>query len=223
MTNSERARMLALSTSNVSDAIDALGLHVGATCGIHAVWEGCPRIVGEAVTVRIGPTGETPAPSTHLCAEAIAACKEGDVIVVANGGDVNTSSWGGLLSNGARAKGASGVVVDGAARDIDEIADSRFPVYAKSRVVRTSRGRIMVYETNCLVDFAGVQVRPGDIIMADRSGVVVVPKEHFTAVLNKAEELDGKETHMMDEVGAGGDMLEVDAKYDYVHMLQKKD
>ena len=210
MTEKERERMLRLSTNTVSDAIDALGLHPGATCGVHPVWEGCPKIVGEAVTVKIGPSGETPDNSTHLCSEAIALCQPGDIIVVDNGGDEQTSCWGGLLANGAQARRAAGVVVDGAARDIDHFVECGFPVYARSKVVRTSRGRVIVYQTNGMVQFCGVQVRPGDIVMGDRSGIVIVPKEHFGAVLDKAE-----------EVSRGSDMLEVDARYDYVHMLKK--
>lgn len=221
MTEQDRERMLKLSTNTVSDAIDALGLHPGATCGVHPIWEGCKRIVGEAVTVKIGPTGETPATSTHLCSEAIAASKPGDIIVIDNGGDKVTSCWGGLLANGAQAKLVSGVVVDGAVRDVDHFVECGFSVYARDSVVRTSRGHIMVYETNGLIQFCGVQVRARDIVMADRSGVVIVPKEHFREVLEKAEELNIKEANMMREVSDGGDMLEVDSKYDYVHMLKK--
>ena len=221
MTNNERERMLRLSTNTVSDAIDALGLHPGATCGVHPIWEGCGRIVGEAVTVKIGPSGETPAPSTHLCSEAIALCRPGNIIVVDNGGDRETSCWGGLLANCAQTKQAAGVVVDGAVRDIDHFVECGFPVYARDAVVRTSRGRIIVYETNGLIQFCGVQVRPGDIILADRSGVVIVPQEHFQAVLEKAEELTNKEQEMMNAVSQGEDMLEVDARYDYVNMLKK--
>ena len=220
MTQKEYERFYALSSSNVSDALDALGL-LGSTYGVRPVYEGCPKLVGEALTVKIGPTGETPMPSTHLCAEAIAMAKPGNVIVVDNSGDTTISAWGGLLANAARSKGVNGVVVDGAVRDVDDFYDAKFPVFARSAVVRTSRGRIMVYETNGMIQFAGVQVRPGDIIVGDRSGVTVVPKEHYQEVLAKAEELEGKESNMMQEVGAGGDMLEVDAKYDYVHMLKK--
>ena len=222
LTEKDRARMLAISTNTISDAIDALGLHPGATCGVHHVYEGCKKIVGEAVTVKIGPSGETPAPSTHLCSEAIALCQPGDIIVVDNGGDRETSCWGGLLANCAQMKQAAGVVVDGAVRDVDNFFSCGFPVYARDAVMRTSRGRIMVYETNGRIQFCGVRGRPGDIVMADRSGVVIVPKEHFAQVLAKAEDLEGKESSMMSEVQQGGDMMEVDAKYDYVNMLKKK-
>ncbi len=220
MTQQEYERFYALSTSNISDALDALGMK-GSTYGVRPVYEGCPKLVGEALTVKIGPTGETPMPSTHLCSEAIAMAKPGDVIVVDNGGDTATSAWGGLLANAAKTKGVNGVIVDGAVRDVDDFYNAKFPVFSRTAVVRTSRGRIMVYETNGMVQFAGVQVRPGDIVIGDRSGVTIVPKERYLEVLNKAEELEGKESKMMDEVGAGGDMLEVDAKYDYVHMLKK--
>ncbi len=221
LTNEDRQRMMNLSTNTVSDAIDALGLHPGATCGVHPIWEGCKKIVGEAVTVKIGPSGETPAPSTHLCSEAIAICQPGNIIVVDNGGNRETSCWGGLLANCAQTKKASGVVVDGAVRDVDHFVECGFPVYARDAVVRTSRGRIIVYETNGMVQFCGVQVRPGDIVMADRSGVVIVPKERFSDVLAKAEELNSKEHSMMMEVSQGGDMMEVDARYDYANMLKR--
>ena len=222
MTKQEYDRFYALSSSNVSDALDALGL-LGSTYGVRPIYEGCPKLVGEALTVKIGPTGETPMQSTHLCAEAIAMAKPGDVIVVDNSGDTTTSAWGGLLANGARAKGVNGVIVDGAVRDVEDFYEAKFPVFVRAAVVRTSRGRIMVYETNGMIQFAGVQVRPGDIVVGDRSGITIVPREHYQAVLEKAEELNSKESHMMEEVGAGGDMLEVDAKYDYVHMLIKKE
>lgn len=220
MTEQEYKRFYALSTSNISDALDALGMK-GSTYGVRPIYEGCPKIVGTALTVKIGPTGETPMASTHLCAEAIAMAQPGDVIVVDNGGDIGTSAWGGLLANAAQAKGVNGVVVDGAVRDVDDFYNAKFPVFSRGAVVRTSRGRIMVYETNGMVQFAGAQVRPGDIVIGDRSGITFVPKERYLEVLAKAEELEGKESNMMAEVEAGGDMLEVDAKYDYVHMLKK--
>jgi regulator of RNase E activity RraA len=214
-----RARLTSLSTTNVSDALDALGLK-GSTYGIRPIWEGAAKIAGEAVTVRLTAAGLSKG-KTHLGVRAIDAAKAGDVIVIDNGGRLDTSCWGGILANGADMKGVSGVVIDGACRDIDDYVEIRFPVYARGAVVATARGRIMEESTNAMIQFGGVQVRPGDIVTADRSGVVIVPREKFEEVLAKAEELFGKEEAMVREIRAGTSMIEVDEKFNYEKMLAK--
>lgn len=218
MNNEYRARLKKLSTTNVSDALDALGLK-GSTYGIRPVWEGCRKIVGEAVTVKLIAAGLTKSPN-HLGVKAIEVAKEGDVILVDNSGRLDTSCWGGILANGAKAKGVAGVVIDGACRDVDDYVEANFSVYARGAVVATARGRIMEEATNVMVQFGGVQVRPGDIIIADRSGVVVIPKEQLEAVLPKAEELFQKEEDMIAEIRNGASMIEVDTKYNYEKMLK---
>src|SRR4029453_2590041 len=134
------ARLAKVDTCAVSDALDRLGLK-GAVLGIHPVWP-CPRIVGRCVTVKIKPAGLDRA-QQHLCTPAIAAATSSDVIVVDNGGRTDVATWGGLLSLAARTKNIRGVIVDGAARDIDESRDLEFPVYARAAVQVTARGRIM--------------------------------------------------------------------------------
>lgn len=213
-----RERLLKLSTTNVSDALDALGLK-GATYGIRPIWEGCKKIVGEAVTVKLIPAGETKS-RNHLGVQAIEEAKPGDVIVVDNGGRLDVSCWGGILANGAKQKGVSGVVIDGACRDIDDYVEADFSVYARGAVVATARGRIMEEATNVMVQFGGVQVRPRDVVIADRSGVVIIPQEHLEDVLAKAEELHAKEEAMIREIRNGASMLEVDNKYNYEKMLK---
>ena len=156
---------------------------------------------------------------THLGIKAIDLAEEGDVIVVDNGGRLDISCWGGCLANGAKMKGVSGVVIDGAARDIDDCIEINFPVYARGTVVATARGRAMEESTNALIQFGGVQVRPGDLIMGDHSGVVVVPWERVDDVLEKAEALCRKEENMIADIRSGMSMVEVDRKYNYEKML----
>lgn len=217
-----RKKLLGISSSTVSDAMDALGF-LGATHGIRPLWEGCPKLVGEAVTIKLGPTGEVGLQNSHLCVDAINAAKPGDVIVIDNHGDMETSSWGGLLANGAQAKGIAGTVIDGVARDLDYFVECGYPVFARGAVVRTSRGRVMEYETNGMIQFCNIQVRPGDVIVGDRSGIAVIPKEKLEEVVAKAVELEENEAKMMRDVERGEDMFAVDQKYDYVHWLQKRD
>ena len=220
LTSEQRAILMRISSNTVSDAMDALGF-VGATRGIRPLWEACPKLVGEAVTVKLGPTGEAGLQSSHLCADAINLAKPGDVILIDNHGDMEISSWGGLLASGARAKGIAGVAIDGVARDLDHIMECSFPVYARGVVVRTSRGRVMDYETNGMIQFCNVQVRPGDVVVGDHSGIAIIPRERLDDVIAKAVELENREASMIRDVESGCDMSEADKKHDYAHWLQQ--
>jgi len=214
-----RMRFGKLATTNISDALDTLEIK-GSTYGIRPIWEGATKVVGQAVTVKMTAAGMTKT-KNHLGVKAIHLAEEGDVIVVDNGGRLDTSCWGGVLTVGAKAKGLSGVVIDGACRDIDEYVDEKFAVYARGTVVSTARGRIMEEATNVLIQFGGVQVRPGDIVSADLSGVVIVPIERMEEVLEKAEELLLKEEAMINDIRSGMSILDVDNKYNYEKMLDK--
>ena len=162
--------------------------------------------------------GMTPG-KTHLGVKAIEAGEPGDVIIIDNSGRLDTSCWGGILANGAKQKGIRGVLIDGACRDLDDCIDINFPVFARGTVVATARGRVMEESTNQMIQFGGVQVRPGDIVMGDSSGVVVVPVEKMEMVLDKAEELFRKEEAMISEICNGASMLDVDTRYNYEQML----
>ncbi|MCI1034822.1 RraA family protein [Raoultella terrigena] len=212
-----RSRFEKLSTTNVSDALDALGLK-GATFGIRPLQERWRKVVGRAVTVKMVAAGMTPG-KTHLGVKAIEAGEPGDVIIIDNSGRLDTSCWGGILANGAKQKGIRGVLIDGACRDLDDCIDINFPVFARGTVVATARGRVMEESTNQMIQFGGVQVRPGDIVMGDSSGVVVVPVEKMEMVLDKAEELFRKEEAMISEICNGASMLDVDTRYNYEQML----
>lgn len=214
-----RSRLFALSTTNIADALDALSLK-GATFGIRPMWEKAAKIAGRAVTIRLTAAGLTKSKS-HLGVGAIDAARSGDVIVIDNGGRLDTSCWGGILATGAKMKKISGLVVDGAVRDLDDIIDVDFPVYARGTVVSTARGRVMEESTNVMIQFGGAQVRPGDVVLADKSGVVIIPWEKIDDVLVKAEEFFAKEASMVADIRSGLSMLEVDNKYSYEKMLQK--
>jgi 4-hydroxy-4-methyl-2-oxoglutarate aldolase len=213
-----RERLMRLSTTNVADALDALGLK-GATYGVRPMWHTMGKIAGPAVTVKLVAAGQTKG-KTHLGVKAISLAAPGDVILVDNGGRLDTSCWGGILANGAQKQGVSGVVIDGACRDVDDCVDIGFPVYARGAVVATARGRTMEQSTNEMVQFCGVQVRPGDIVFGDKSGVVIIPAEELEAVLAKAESLWQKEEDMVAEIRQGVPIAEVDAKYRYEKMLK---
>lgn len=195
-------RMRALDVCTLADALDASGID-GAVPGLRPMWEGAV-VVGRAVTTRLAVGPPPPAaPPVHLGSRAIEAARPGDVIVVDNSGRTDMGSWGGLLCAAALAVGVGGVVTDGACRDVDEAREAGFPVFARAAAVRTARGR--VHEVACgePVDLAGVLVRPGDIVAADGSGVVVIPAEMAMTVADVGESIAGRERVMLADLRSG--------------------
>jgi regulator of RNase E activity RraA len=209
-------RLGKLDSCVVSDALDRLGLP-GAVRGIVPLWP-CPRIVGRAVTVKIKPAG-LEKPKQHLCTSAIEAARSGEIAVVDNGGRVDVAAWGGLLSLAAQLKALGGVIVDGACRDVDESRDLRFPLYARAAVQVTARGRIMQQSCNEEIAFAGVQVHPGDLLIADGSGVVFIPRAREAEVIAQAEALAEREAEMAAAIRAGRSIVEVMESMGYESML----
>lgn len=213
------ARLAKLDTCAVSDALDRLGLK-GAVLGIGPLWP-CPRIVGRCVTVKIKPAGLEKS-KQHLCTSAIAAATFADVIVVDNGGRVDVAAWGGLLSLAAQVRQVRGVIVDGACRDLDESRELGFPVYGRAAVQVTARGRIMQQSFNEEIAFAGVQVHPGDLVIADTSGVVFVPAARELDVIAQAEALAQREAAMAEAIRGGRSVVEVMEQMGYESMLAAK-
>jgi regulator of RNase E activity RraA len=211
-------RLLKLDTCAVSDGMDRLKL-TGATYGVRPMWA-CPKIVGRAVTMKIKPVG-LDKPKQHLGTLPIEAAQPGDVIVVDNGGRPDQSCWGGLLALAAKTKGISGVVIDGACRDIDESRDVGFPVYARGAVPMTARGRVMQEAYNQEIEFAGVQVHPGDLVIADGSGVVIIPRSKEEEIVREAEGVAATEARMSEGIRQGMSVLEVLEKLGYEQMLDK--
>ena len=216
MTDEAIARLGKLDSCAVSDALDRLGLR-GSVIGVGPLWP-CPRIVGRCVTVKIKPAG-LERPKQHLCTSAIAAAQAGDVIVVDNGGRIDVAAWGGLLSLAAQVRQVRGVIVDGACRDLDESRDLAFPVFGRAAVQVTARGRIMQQSFNEQIAFAGVEVNPGDLVIADASGVVFVPRAKENEVLAQAEALAEREAAMAAAIRAGRSVLEVMESMGYEAML----
>lgn len=213
-----RKRFERMATTNLADALDKVGIR-GAVIGIKPMYD-CPKILGRAVTIKITAAGMIKS-KYHLGVRAIDAASPGDIIIIDNRGDLNNNCWGEILSMGAKMKKISGVVVDGAARDIDACRDFGFPVYARGTVPITARGRLMEESFNEVIRIGDVQVKPGDIVMADINGVVIISEEKLDEVLEAAEQILKKEEEMVEELRKGVPILEVDQKYAYEAMLKK--
>ncbi|MDI7258635.1 MAG: RraA family protein [Thermodesulfobacteriota bacterium] len=214
-----RARLLKLSTTIVSDALDGTGIRNNAVAGVGPIWK-CSAIVGPAVTVRNIPAG-TGTQKHHGGFVTAQKSKPGDVIVVGNDGDIENNGWGEVVAWAAKMKGVQGTVVDGAVRDIDAFEKMEYPVYAKGIVPRTARGRMIQDGVNIRIRFCNAQVNPGDLVFADCNGIVFIPPEKVLEVVEAAEKLHQKEEEMIEQIKEGKDPLDVGAKSGYEDMLKR--
>jgi regulator of RNase E activity RraA len=210
-------RLSKLDTCAVSDAQDKLGI-MGTVTGIVPLYP-THRIAGRAVTVKLKSKGSEES-KRHLGSAAVAAAGPGDVIVIDNRGRIDVAAWGGILSAAAKTKGVSGVVIDGASRDVDEARDLGFPVFARAAVPLTARGRIIEELTNQPIEIGRVPVHPGDYIIADASGIVVISAERADEVISIAEDIVAREAAMVKDVMAGKSVAEV-MGISYEKMLSK--
>lgn len=193
-------QFLALDTATVSDALDNRGLPPGQG-GLPPMW-GRPRIAGFAATVELEPlNGEHT--GAHILTDAIGEASAENVMVVANGGRIDVSSWGGLVSVGAAMRSIRGVVTDGACRDVDQARDLGFPLFARAQVPVTARGRLRQKSAGAPVRLGHVMVRPGDVVMADEGGVAVIPRKRAAEVLRAARGVRAREEQIESEVRAG--------------------
>ena len=170
------------------------------------------RIVGPAVTVLEGPTTEFLPPQHAL--ELIDAAAAGSVMVIAIDGEANVAIWGGLMTAGSYARGLAGAVLDGGVRDIYEIRrDYDFPVIARTVSPGTTLGRFKTLGANVPVVCGGIEVNPGDIIVGDADGVVVVPRARAEEVLTMAQEIDKRELEQARLIVEAKSLKEGLAKY----------
>jgi regulator of RNase E activity RraA len=154
------------------------------------------------VTVKLVPAdGRTS--KQHLATAAIEASGPGDILVLSHRSREDCAGWGGILSRAAKVRGIAGTLVDGAVRDVDESREIGYPVFARGVTPATARGRIVEEGWNIPVDIGGVEVHPGDYVIADGSGVVFVPKARIEEVLLAAEEIAAKERAMAAAVESG--------------------
>jgi regulator of RNase E activity RraA len=122
---------------------------------------------------------------------------------MANAGRTDVSCWGGLLSLGAELCGVRGAVVDGACRDVAEAEELGFPVFARACVPATARGRLRQRSTGDSVVIAGVTVAPGDVVVADATGVAFVPRARAEEVLKVATAVQERERAIATDLRAG--------------------
>jgi 3-hexulose-6-phosphate synthase / 6-phospho-3-hexuloisomerase len=188
-----------VSTPNISDAMH----RKGAMTGIFSLC-GDVKMIGPAVTV------QTFAGDWAKPVEAIDRARPGDVIVINNDAGIHVAPWGELATMSCMTKGIAGVVIDGAVRDVDDIRRLQFPVFARATVPNAGEPKGLG-EINAEISCCGQTVRPGDWIIGDESGVVVVPKERAYEVARRALEVKKTEERIREEIRRGSTLSQVSA------------
>lgn len=196
-------------TGNISDALKRLGIR-GTVVGLHPVFEGA-KIAGPAFTLRQISAIEPSVPRHHT--EVVDELAEaGDVIVIDAGGRMDVATFGEILATRAKMGGVEGVVIDGVSRDVAEIGEIRFPVFARGAHPAGTMGEVETVSLGLEIECGGVRVRRGDLVVGDDTGVVVVPRERAVEVLGIAKEIAESEGRVLEALKKGKSLKEAYGK-----------
>ena len=144
---------------------------------------------------------------------AVDQCQGDEVLVAAADGSMRSGIWGELLSTAARNRGCVGAIIDGAVRDVEKMQEMDFPVFARGTSPLDSLHRQRVTAVDVMVQIGSVAIHPGDLLLADLDGIVVVPRAAEAEALQKAWEKITAENRVRDEIRAGSLAAEVFKKY----------
>ncbi|ODU04611.1 MAG: diguanylate cyclase [Pseudonocardia sp. SCN 72-86] len=206
-------RLRALSTSGVSDALDRLGIP-GQALGI-APLDRTFRLVGRAWTLRYGPVGR----DRGTVGDYIDDIGPDEVVVLDNQGRLDATVWGDLLTTTAHRRRVAGTVIDGVCRDVDRSLTLGYPIFSRGNWMRTGKDRVRVEDTQVPVSIGGIRVEPGDLLLGDGDGLVVVPAARAGEILTAAEQIEAAEEAIRAAVDAGASLREARVRHRY-HDLQ---
>jgi 4-hydroxy-4-methyl-2-oxoglutarate aldolase len=196
LTNQERADLEALNSGQVSDAMEALNLRRSVVTGFMMLAAPGSKIVGTAVTLRQIPKNASEDREVRLTRHQDLSRKiaqKGEVVVVDNGGRLDTATWGEFHTYACKQNGVAGAIIDGATRDGPEIRNSGFPTLVRGLTPVSSKWDLKTASINEPVMLGLVQVNPGDIVFADETGILVIPADKKDLVLFKAKEIRAAE------------------------------
>jgi 4-hydroxy-4-methyl-2-oxoglutarate aldolase len=205
-----------LSTTGVSDALDRLGIN-GQALGIRPMDRDF-RLAGRAFTVQTIPVDAIEPKSVG---DYIDDVPPGDVVVLDNGGRLDATVWGDILTIMADRRKLGGTVIHGVCRDLSRSLELNYPVFSRGNYMRTGKDRVQVSAYNEPVSLGEVRVRPGDILLGDADGLVVIPREREEEVLAVVKEIEEAEGHIRQAIAEGSRLDEARKKFRY-HQLQTR-
>jgi regulator of RNase E activity RraA len=213
LTPQEREWLTQVSVATISTCLYRAGVKTVCPHGIRPVALGLPRMVGEAFTLRFIPMRDdvggmsSYGGNANVHQRAFEECPPGHVVVMDTRGETRACSCGDLLIGRLKARGCAGVVTDGGFRDTPDIALLEFPAYHRQPVPAPSFGRLQAVELNVPIGCADVAVYPGDILVGDAEGVVVIPARLASRIAQEAYESTQYDTFAAEEVARGRSII----------------
>ena len=192
-------------TSMISDALDELNIN-GAISGVFPQRYDQGRISGRALPVKFNKKSSDPEAWRFgggvgkPLEQVLKTMSAGQVIVMDLQGTINATAWGGLASKLAQKKGVLGTIMHGSCRDVEEIRECGYPVWAKGICPRRSRNDYTFGTINEPIIVTGIKIEKNDVMVADQSGVVCVPKEMVQETLQLLEKISRQEDLLEDQV-----------------------
>ena len=205
-----------LGTSTISDALDRLGI-AGQPVGIRPL---APDLIlcGRAFTVSYVPV--LPG-SGATVGDFIDDVPPGGVVVIDNGGRLDATVWGDLMTTVAVRNGLGGTVIDGVCRDTNKAGRMGYPIFSRTSFMRTGKDRVTVAAIGAAVSLGDHRVEPNDIIYGDADGVVIIPAARAQETLTTALQIEAAETGIRNLLAEGLRLDEARAKHGY-HALQTR-
>jgi len=201
-----------LYTPVIGDILDTLGLwHQFLPQPIQPLHTDM-KLVGRAMPVQIVDAWGVQSSPFGRMTEALDSLQPGEIYVV-TGGSLNCAAWGEIMTATARTRGAVGAIIDGFHRDTPRVLEQSWPVFSRGRFAQDAGVRSKVADFRCPVEIGGVLVSPGDLIVADLDGVVVVPRRVEDEVIEKALEKATGEKVVRKAIEAGMSSTEAFRKY----------
>ena len=204
-----------LGTTTVSDAMDRLGI-IGQALGIMPL-DRSFRVCGRAFTVRTIPVDVV----KGSVGDYIDDVPEGEVVVLDNAGRLDATVWGDILTIMAHRRNLGGTVIHGVCRDVDRSLELAYPIFSRGNYMRTGKDRVQAEGYNVPCSLGEVRVNPGDLLLGDGDGIVVIQKQHEAAILEAAKQIDQAEELIRAEIAKGSTLLEARTKMGY-HQLQSR-
>ncbi len=200
-------------TPAIADILDERGLfHQVLPAEIRAIAPGM-RLAGPAQTIKGAPVTIHKDEYLEVAIRAFAEGQPGMIAVFDTSGDRRAAHWGELVTTATRLRGCAGAAIDGGVRDVERIVEMGFPVFARFRSPADIRGRWRYVDAGIPIQIGEVLVHPGDFVVGDANGVVVIPGELTREVLEEAEKVVEVEDQIREELRAGANPFELYKKY----------
>lgn len=216
MTNTDLvARLSALETPCVSDALDRLGIN-GQCAGIMPL-DNNFRLAGPAFTIKYVPADE----HGRSVGDFVDDIPASAVPVIDNGARLDATVWGDLMTTIASQRKLGGTVIDGVCRDLDRALELDYPLFTRANWMRTGKDRVRIEGIEVPVTIGGVVVNPGDLLLGDINGVVAIPADRAEEVIETSEMIGEVEESIRLDILAGSSLRDARARAGY-HQLQTR-